>query len=194
MKKIILASSSLYRARLLNRLNIDFEIVRPSFKEDSLKNSQFNPFELAQKLAYEKGKSVSTLHPNQIVLSADQICHIDGSILHKPETSNKALEQLKTLQGKEHTLISAYSIFSLDQVIESYSVVNLKMKKLSEDEILHYIEKDRPYDCAGSYKFEEHGISLLESIECQDESAITGLPLIQLSTHLAQLGVKSWNH
>ncbi len=112
----------------------------------------------------------------------------ENEILGKPGSTEKAEAQLQRLQGKSHELITAVALVYGDKVREFVDRTKIQMRKLSAAEIRDYVRIDQPLDCAGSYKFEKRGIALIEKLECQDPTAIEGLPLIQLSIHLRQLG------
>lgn len=188
MKKIILASKSPYRKELLSKLHIPFECLSSSVDEDKFKNEITDPFKLATTLAYEKAQDVFKKNQDAIIIGSDQLGSIENKILSKPHTQENALKELMHLQGKEHKLITSVCILSKDSKIEFQNVTTLKMKSLTEKQIQQYISIDKPFDCAGSYKLECSGIALFEKIVTDDQSAIIGLPLLELSIHLQDLG------
>ncbi|MGK0367139.1 MAG: septum formation protein [Thermoproteota archaeon] len=195
--KLILASKSPYRVELLERLNIPFEQIASNFNENSIKSTNLSPIQLAQRLAFEKAKSVATIVKNTdnefIIIGGDQLVSFDNSILGKPYTKEKAIEQLQQMSGKTHELITSISLIANTQgrkeEIIFTNITKLQMRDFSFDQLKQYVELDCPIDCAGSYKLEQHGISLFSSIETTDQSAIMGIPLIQLTTELCKLGL-----
>lgn len=189
MKEIILASGSVYRKELLKRLGIDFECIPSSVDESILKSQVKDPVTLAKELSVLKAKDIAKLHPDKIIIGSDQVCFFKDQILSKSGSKEKSFDILKTLSSHEHILATAYTIVYKDRVITKVNETKLKMKSLSDEMIKKYIELDDPIDCAGSYKLELHGISLFESIQTTDQTAIIGLPLIELGLDLESLGV-----
>lgn len=190
---IILASTSSYRKSLIEKLGIPFSCIAPLINEDSLKMSltsqSLSPSETAEKLSYEKGLSVFKEYKDKaLVISGDQLVCFENKILGKPKTIENAIEQLSLLNNKTHQLITSITLFNREQIIKYNHITHLKMKKLTQFEVKNYINKDKPLDCAGSYKIEESGIILFESIDTDDFSAIQGVPLIWLSNQLKEFG------
>jgi len=112
-----------------------------------------------------------------------------NNILDKPGSKERALEQLLKLQGSSHKLLSSICIHYQNQSYLHLQVNSLKMRKLTEEELLYYINQDNPIDCAGSYKIESLGFGLFESIETSDFSSIMGLPLLKLVDILQTLKI-----
>jgi septum formation protein len=92
------------------------------------------------------------------------------------------------MSGKPHELITAMAVLAGDRLITHTDVARLQLRQLSRPELQRYVDADQPFDCAGSYKLESLGIALFETIDCADHSAITGLPLIALTSILRDLG------
>ena len=117
---------------------------------------------------------------------------IDGEILDKPGTPERAIEQLLALQGREHELVTAVAIAVTgnERPVEFLDVTRLCMRPLERAEIERYVAAEAPLDCAGSYKIEGLGISLFHGIDCEDQTAIIGLPLLRLAAELRQLGCR----
>ncbi len=187
MKNLILASTSKYRKELLLRLGHKFECLAPMVDEDQFKAIIKDPIELAQRLGLEKAKAIATKYPESIVIGSDQLAECEGLFLSKPKNFDNALKQLRFLNGKEHRLVTSFTVFFKGKSITKTNITTLTMRQLSDSQLEHYINKDEPYDCAGSYKLELHGISLFEKIETTDHSAIVGLPLIELANVLNEL-------
>ncbi|MGZ3791791.1 MAG: Maf family protein [Bdellovibrio sp.] len=183
-KQIILASTSKYRQELLSRLPFKFEAKAPLIDEDKEKDPSLAPRALAEKLAYLKAASLKG--KNSIVIGGDQLVALEGRILGKAHTAEKAVEQLMSMQGKTHELITAICVFCEEKAITFTDITRMHMKKLRRDQIEHYVQLDMPVDCAGSYKIEKHGIMLFDKIESEDFTAIQGLPLIELNKILEQ--------
>lgn len=190
--KIVLASTSPYRAALLKKAGVQFETIQPLLSEDKIKSQllqeKVSPLQLAQILSQKKGESVwhSLNDKNTLVISGDQVVEVNNEILSKPGSFEKALQQLQRLNGQTHRLLTALSIFSPAGFENHVSVTELKMRSLSNVELTHYLKRDTPYDCAGSYKIEENGIALFESIVSDDFTAIQGVPMIWLCNKLKE--------
>ncbi|MEE2744537.1 MAG: nucleoside triphosphate pyrophosphatase [Bdellovibrionota bacterium] len=185
--KIILASTSPYRKELLERLQIPFTSRNPEVDETLLKKEISNPEDLAIGLAELKAKN-AIKNESEITIGSDQVLNLEGEILGKPGNKEKAIEQLLKMQGKEHTLITAVCVTDSLKTKTFISKAHMKMRRLDIDAITRYVERDTPFNCAGSYKLESLGISLFESINVDDATGIVGLPLVKLSEFLRQWG------
>ncbi|MEW4567853.1 Maf family protein [Tautonia sp. JC769] len=188
---LILASTSPYRRALLERLGLPFRCRAPGVDEDQFKAVGLPPRELADRLAIAKADAVARLEPDprSIVIGSDQLVAFEGRVLGKPGSVERAVEQLLSLAGREHELITAMAVIQGTNVVQHTDVARLRLRPLSRAEIERYILADRPIDCAGSYKLEARGVALFDRIVSDDHSAITGLPLIALTTILRDLGV-----
>lgn len=190
MKKLILASTSKYRAELLQKLGIPFTAQKPTFDEDQAKQQLLSenksPVVIAEKLS--QGKTKSLAKSDSIVIGGDQLVDFENKILGKSGNFEKAFSQLKSMSGKSHDLITAVTIVADQKMFHLNHVTRLKMKSLTDSEITNYLKKDQPYDCAGSYKIEKSGLILFDEIVCDDFSAIQGLPMIWISKTLKELG------
>jgi septum formation protein len=185
---LILASTSKYRANLLSQLGWEFMTEAPGVDEEVFKGKGIPPSELALKLSELKAKAVFDRHPNSWVIGSDQVCTLEGKILSKPHTKERAVEQLQALSGKIHELLTAVTIASPRGVESFLNTTSLTMRPLKKEEIQRYVDKDLPLDCAGSYKLESFGIKLFSKIEMDDHTAIIGLPLIELCNRLVAQG------
>ncbi|MGE3610170.1 MAG: nucleoside triphosphate pyrophosphatase [Bacteriovoracaceae bacterium] len=185
---LILASTSIYRKKLLSQLGWEFKCVGPEVDEDSLKQTNLSPSEIAHELSKLKARAVFNLHPDSCVIGSDQVCALDNKILSKPKSLERAIEQLSELQGRTHVLVTAVTIICPKAERTFINRTELKMRPLTRDNIISYLETDKPFDCAGSYKLEEQGIKLFEKIQMTDHTAIIGLPLIELANNLIELG------
>lgn len=193
MNDLILASTSVYRAQLIEKLGIPFQSIKPNFDEDSAKSKalsqRLKPIEIAEILS--KGKAASLkekLTSKTTIIAGDQLVHFQGEIIGKSKSYEVAFAQLAKMRGQSHELITAVTLLSQYEVRHINHVTVLKMKNLSDLEIKNYLHRDQPYDCAGSYKIEVSGINLFSEIQCSDFSAIQGIPLIWLSNQLKEIG------
>lgn len=191
---LILASTSPYRRALMDRLGIPFSTRKPPFDEDSLKGQGLKPVELAKRLAFEKAKSAQNPSSTpEVVIGSDQLayfCDDQGQevILGKPLSRQANILQLERLSGRAHHLITAVTVLKGAEEWHFLDDTILHFRRLSRALIESVVDRDQPWDCAGGYKFERAGITLIQRLECADPTAIEGLPLIQLSTVLQELG------
>ncbi len=188
--RLILASTSPYRANQLKRMGLAFKSVAPKVDEDALKiqEQHLSAKDLSKFLATAKAKSLRADFMNQVIVGADQIAEFNGAAVGKPGTEDLAVTQLMTLQGKWHTLVTSMTLFYAEQELSYTSTTKIKLHTLSESEARAYVRRDRPLDCAGSYKIECAGWSLISEIQSDDPSAIEGLGLIDLSKGLREFG------
>ena len=186
--ELILASTSPYRRALLERLGVPFRCVAPRVDEEALKDDALAPGELARLLARAKAASMAGEVPDAVVIGSDQLVALDGRVHGKPGTVENAVEQLLAMAGRPHELVTAMAVWHRGKVVEHTDVTTLWMRPLTRAEAERYVAADRPLDCAGAYKLEARGIALFERIESGDHTAITGLPLIALTTILRDLG------
>jgi len=188
MRDLILGSTSPYRRALMERLGLPFRCEKPRCDEEALKRPELSPQALAEMLAVAKGRSVAEVFPQAVVIGSDQVATIDGIILGKPGTCEKAVDQLALLSGREHLLITALVVIADGVAHHHTDITRLTMRALDRTSLAHYVAKDQPLDCAGSYKLEQRGISLFTRIDSADHTAITGLPLIALTRLLVTCG------
>jgi septum formation protein len=186
---VLLASTSPYRRDLLRRLLPDFECVAPGVEESALRHADDVPAELAARLASAKAAAVAALRPDAIVIGSDQVATVDGSVLGKPGSTRRAIEQLQSLSGRVHQLHTAVSVQVRGTRRDFLNTTDLRMRSLTSDEIDRYVARDQPLDCAGSYRIESLGIALFDEIRTDDFTAIIGLPLRELAAVLRELGV-----
>lgn len=191
-KKLILGSTSIYRKELLTKLGIPFEAIKPSCDEENLKKQLLSvnktPTQIAEALSVAKANSLHVKFPNDVIIGGDQMVDFDGQIIGKSKNFEKAKEQLSAMSGRTHQLITSVALIYDDKKHILNHVSKMKMKKLTVHEIENYLHKDVPFDCSGSYKIEQSGIALFEKIECDDFSAIQGLPLMWISQKLKEIG------
>ncbi|MES9969905.1 MAG: nucleoside triphosphate pyrophosphatase [Candidatus Thiodiazotropha sp.] len=187
--QIILASSSPFRRELLSRLGVEFSSASPDIDESTRPNE--SPQGLVIRLAESKAKEVAKDHPTGLIIGSDQIAVVNGKILGKPGDHQKAMQQLMQASGKRVTFLTGLCLLNsetgqLQVCCEPFHVV---FRVLQEREIENYLVKEKPYNCAGSFKSEGLGISLFERLEGDDPNALIGLPLIRLIAMLRNEGV-----
>lgn len=185
--RLILASSSSYRRSMLERLGIPFTSVSPDIDESPMADE--TPKQLALRLSMAKALAVAGQHPGAIVIGSDQVATLDGQPIGKPGNFEAARAQLTQLNGRTVAFHSGLCV-SNGQRTEVDDVLTLcRFRQLSDREIISYLEREQPYDTAGSAKAEGMGIALMESMQSDDPTAIIGLPLISLSRMLRGFGI-----
>ena len=188
-QKIILASSSPYRKELLKRLDITFTTVSPEVNERYFQDELISDYVL--RLAKTKAESIVSKNDSSLIIAADQALQCDKKILGKPGNYNKAKEQLIFMSNRSLTFYTGLCLINTETKIIEEDVVSFRVdfRKLTESEIENYLVKEKPYDCAGSFKSEKLGISLLKKMNGDDPTALIGLPLIRLCKMLRNQGV-----
>jgi septum formation protein len=185
---LILASTSRYRAVLLERLGLPFRVAVPRVIEDHRPGEA--PAARALRLALAKAQAVAATHPDCWVLGSDQVADCEGRILDKPGTDQKCREQLAACSSRSVTFFTAAALArgsaSVSQHVDRTIV---RFRRLSAAEIRNYVEHDRPLDCAGGFRCEGLGIALFEAIESADPTALIGLPLIWVARALREAGL-----
>jgi septum formation protein len=188
-REIVLGSTSAYRRQLLARLLSDFRVERPEVVEFALPGE--GAAAMVARLAQSKARAVATRCPGAIVIGSDQAA-VDGErILGKAGDAEGACEQLASLSGREVEFLTALNVIDDDRGLELAETVStrVRFRVLGSFEIAAYVARERPWDCAGSFKCEGLGIALFERITGDDPTALIGLPLIALSRILRELGV-----
>ena len=190
MPPLVLASTSVYRRELLSRFGLPFDVARPDLDESPLPGE--TPVATAERLAIEKARAVAAAHPGALIIGSDQVAYMDGQTFGKPGTVERAVAQLRSMSGR--TVIFHTAVALLDAASGQFQLAGVptqvRFRALSDDEIVRYVEKERPLDCAGSAKSEGLGISLLDALSGDDPTALIGLPLIALARMLRQAGVQ----
>ena len=187
--KLILASSSPYRERLLARLGIPFTCQSPDLDESELGAEE--PEAMAQRLALAKARHVSMSNPGDWVIGSDQVASLEGVILHKPVTHEKAAQQLRASSGKRVDFFTGVALVGGPENREQFHVEHFSVyfQTLSDEAIDAYLRREKPYDCAGSFKCEGLGIVLFEKLSGDDPSSLEGLPLIALTRLLRDVKI-----
>ena len=185
-KKLILASTSVYRRELLERLRIPFEIISPKVDEAPLPGE--GTLNLALRLAKAKAAIVAKDHPDAWVIGSDQVADLCGAALGKPGNFERAMAQLQLMRGATVTFHTALCLMHGATETTLSIPTEVTFRKLSDEILEAYLHAEEPYDCAGSAKSEGLGILLLETIKSDDPTALIGLPLIALSGLLRDAG------
>ncbi len=177
---LILASSSEFRRELLQKLQIPFSSISPRVDETPFENEK--PHETALRLAQDKARKVGAEYPHALVIGCDQVATMDGEQLGKPLNHVNATKQLKSMRGREVTFHSALCLYNAATGNMQAEVVPylVRFRLLSDEQIENYLNKEQPYQCAGSAKSEGLGIALMERMIGEDPNALIGLPLIKL--------------
>lgn len=184
--EVILASQATWRSNILKQLRISHRCIKHQFKEPAYETGSLRDF--VQQLALEKGRSIQENYPSALIISADQLIMLDGEVFYKSKTKEKAIAQLTKLNGRKHDLICAVAVIYKGQFKVRAQEAVLIMRTLSAQEIENYVERDKPWDCAGSYKIESLGASLFEEVRVKDPTAIVGLPVNLLVDILREFG------
>ena len=195
--RLILGSSSIYRKELLARLQIPFSVAVPQIDEKPRANEK--PEATALRLAQEKAAAIAAREDNAIVIGCDQVATLDGEQIGKPGSHENALKQLQKMRGRQVVFHTALCLLdgrrnpSSDKVQLENVQTLVSFRDLKDSELDAYLRIEQPYDCAGSAKNEGLGIAIIERIESSDPTALTGLPLISLTTMLRRAGIEFFN-
>ena len=190
--KIILASKSGVRKKILEKYNINFEVIFSNVDEDEIKVSLLaegaDPLIISKNLAELKSAQVSNKNPDRLVLGADSVISLNNQLINKPNSREEALEILKKLNGSKHYLISSVCISKNNSMVWNYSdKTELKMKNFKDDELKKYLSKIKTETLLayGVYQVEADGLSLFEYIK-GDQDSIMGLPIKQIMNYIKE--------
>lgn len=194
MMKLILASSSPFRKEILSKLGVDFTTNSPEIDETRLAGE--TPCQLVYRLSQEKAYEVAK-REGGLIIASDQVATLgtgsnpNDEVLSKPHTHNNAIKQLQKSSGKTVSFLTSLTLLNtnsnnINTIVETYKVV---FKELTSQQIENYLIKEKPYNCAGSFKSEALGVSLFERLEGNDPNTLVGLPLIQLVEMLKEEGL-----
>lgn len=191
MRSLVLASTSPYRMQLMRQLELNFHVAAPLYKEQM--DASVSAELLVKHQALQKAKSLADKYDDALIIGSDQV-FVDARhrVLGKPGTPEKAVEQLMDMQGRKHTFFTGLAIHdsaSGDSVTE-FETFTVSMRALTEEQIKHYVDKENPVDCAGSFKIEGLGIALMEKMAGNDYTSLIGLPLILLVNMLSHFDVE----
>lgn len=183
-----LASTSIYRKALLEKLTPNFQAAKPEVDETALPGETAEA--LVKRLAIAKAKAVADKLEEGLVIGSDQVALFDGDILGKPHTADNAFLQLKRFSGHKVTFLTGLAVVNattgeISHCVEPFYV---HFRELTDDDIHTYIKREQPLNCAGSFKSEGLGITLFSKLEGDDPNSLIGLPLIKLHQLLKQQG------
>jgi septum formation protein len=184
MHPLILASTSPYRRTLLERFGLPFETARPEVGEEHVASE--TPADRAMRLAVAKAQAVAVRRPDAVVIGSDQVAAAGNKVLDKPGNAATCRAQLATLSGRDARFYTACAVIGPAGGVRlvHLDTTTVFFRSLAPAEIERYVEREKPFDCAGGFKAEALGIALFESIESQDPTALIGLPLIWLACAL----------
>ncbi|MBS0381636.1 MAG: septum formation protein Maf [Proteobacteria bacterium] len=187
--RIVLASTSRYRAGLLRRLLDDFEQVAPAVDEPELHEEA--PRDRALRLASAKAETIAANRHDALVIGSDQVATLGNAILHKPGNVENAREQLRASSGNIVDFFTGLCVTDTRDGRRRTALDHTRVafRELTDPEIERYLALENPIDCAGSFKSEGAGIALFEQIETRDPTALIGLPLIALARLLRESGL-----
>lgn len=188
-RPLILASTSPYRRALLERLGLPFEVCRPDVDETPTGGE--SPEALVRRLAVAKAQAAATVFAEGLAIGSDQVATFDGRSLGKPGDHAHAVAQLRSVSGQTVEFLTAVAVVDLADGREAgdLAVTRVRFRDLTDAAIESYLAHEPAYDCAGSFKSEGLGITLVEVIEDDDPTALVGLPLIRLCQLLRGFGV-----
>jgi MAF protein len=188
--ELVLASSSTYRQVLLKKLGLAFVSANPDIDETALPDE--TPTALTRRLAMAKAQALTKRFPSNLIIGSDQVASIDGQILGKPGSVENAERQLRLANGRQVEFFTGLCLLnsadgSSQTTVERFVV---HFRDLTDAQITNYVQRERPLDCAGSFKSENLGITLFRKLEGDDPNTLIGLPLIRLTDMLMRAGVK----
>jgi septum formation protein len=188
---LILASSSRYRRELLARITSRFRQVAPRVDETPRPGEAAG--KLAARLALAKARALARIERNAILIGSDQVADLNGTMVGKPGDADGAVAQLLASSGRVVTFHTALCVIDTrsprPRAYRAIDRTRVHFRALHRDEVERYVERERPLDCAGSFKAEALGIALFERITTQDPTALIGLPLIALCRLLGKVGI-----
>lgn len=189
MHHLILASGSRYRRELLSRLGLKFSTCAPNIDESPKPGEKTT--DIVVRLAQTKARSIQTEHPHAIVIGCDQLAMADErEPIGKPKTMEEAIQTLTRLSGRTLSFVTGVATYipGLSSPLVHLDTTNVRLRRYGEDEIARYARNENVLDCAAGLKIESGGITLVDSVETRDPTALIGLPLIAVCQHLRRAG------
>jgi len=189
-RSLVLASSSRYRQELLAKLGLPFTAAAPSIDEAARPGE--TPTRLSRRLAEEKARALAERFPAHLIIGSDQVAMLGGVQFGKPGGPARAREQLRAAAGQTVEFFTSVCVLdsATGEALTDLDLTLAHFRPLTDAQIEGYVEKERPFDCAGGFKSEGLGIALLERLETADPNALVGLPLIRLVGLLEKFGVE----
>jgi nucleoside triphosphate pyrophosphatase len=190
---LILASRSPRRYELLKQVGLEFDVIPSRIEEDFVKGE--SPRKHVLRLAEAKALDVGNRHPDHWVIAADTIVYVDHSILGKPKSREEAKKMLRRLSGKQHRVLTGFSVQHLEKGKGDREAVQtaVKVKKLTQAEMEWYVETGEPFDKAGGYAIQGMGSFMIESIK-GSYTNVVGLPICELIQMMSRLGALRITH
>lgn len=189
MLPLLLASSSVYRRQLLDRLRLPYTCSSPDI--DEAHRPEESATELVRRLSLQKAQALASSHPEHLIIGSDQVAALNGKIIGKPHTFDNARQQLLNASGASVSFLTGLTL--LNSQTGNYQTdcvpFTVHMRSLSTQQIERYLRAEQPYDCAGSFKAEGLGVSLFQRTEGDDATSLVGLPLISLVNMLINEGI-----
>ncbi len=191
MRKIVLASTSPYRRSLLKQLDLPFVVASPLYVEEL--DQGVAPELLVKHLSFRKAESLARHFPDALIIGSDQV-FVDprSRILGKPAGRKEAIQQLQAMIGQKHTFYTGVTVYDSEsgEAASDFSAFSVTLRQLTDEQVERYVDREKPFDCAGSFRVEGLGIALMEQMEGPDYNSLIGLPLIKLTTLLERFGVE----
>lgn len=189
MQQLVLGSTSPFRKALLEKLGIPFDTDKPNTNEARQQGE--SPSDLVLRLAEAKAREVAGRHPAALIIGSDQVACVDGEILGKPGNRENAIAQLTAAVGKTVTFYTGLCLYNsasehMQAGVEPFIV---HFRNLTPEQVERYVDREQPFNCAGSFKSEGFGITLFSALEGRDPNSLIGLPLILLVEMLAEQGI-----
>jgi septum formation protein len=190
MQNLILASTSPFRKDVLGRLHLPFATFAPAVNETPQTGEK--PRELVARLAELKARAAKDTHPNALIIGSDQMAVIGDEVLGKPGNHDRAVAQLSKASGQRVDFLTGLCLYNsaTDTAQTDIVMFSVTFRDLTATQIENYLQRDKPYNCSGSFKSEGFGIALLDKMEGSDPTAVIGLPLIRLVRMLEAEGVR----
>jgi MAF protein len=188
-RRLVLASTSPFRRELLARLGLPFEVAAPDVDES--RRAGESPEALVLRLSEAKARAVAARFADALVVGSDQVAVVDDEVLGKPGTRERAIAQLSRAAGRRVSFLTGLSLVDATSG-RSHTLCerfNVHFRPLGAEQIARYVDREQPFNCAGSFKSEGYGITLFERLEGDDPSTLVGLPLIRLVELLGREGV-----
>ena len=189
---VVLASGSASRRALMERLQVDFVVDAPGLDETAQAGEE--PAQLVTRLAAAKAAAVADRHPGAVIIGSDQAAVLEGEILGKPGGREAAIDQLTRSSGRVLEFMTGVCVLDTraadDEPLVHVDFTRVAFRALTPGQIGRYVDRDTPFDCAGSFRAESLGIALFERLDAQDPTGLLGLPLIWLTSALRSVGVE----
>ncbi|WP_078119633.1 Maf family protein [Thiosocius teredinicola] len=189
MQPLVLASTSPFRRALLEKLTLPFTTDSP--ETDETRRNGESPPALVRRLADAKARAVADRHPDALIIGSDQVACVDGEILGKPGDRDNAIRQLSASSGKTVTFHTGLCLLNASSGRAQVEVepFDVHFRDLTTSQIERYVDHERPFNCAGSFKSEGYGITLFSRLDGRDPNSLIGLPMILLIEMLGNEGV-----